>query len=213
MRKKAMLATSDAGYAEMAGRYDALMAEAQCKAVRWVWYTDYAIDPRPLHFYLSAYYWPPGRPLLRVPKRIASGRVLYALDDAGHPLLARELVRVGQHPVRYYDTFYRDLDNGMEILHFSYNRHEPIHYERFYTVSGHPAGSATTAAHGRDVRVFHCDSHGRLAEIGHEHGSEREPVGPWSKLVITYDQSGDVHEVWQESPADDRKQTYPPARR
>jgi hypothetical protein len=70
-----MLAVSDAGYAEMASRYDALMAEAEQNGARWAWYTDYGLDPRPLHFYLSRYDWPPGRPLLRQPRRIASGRV------------------------------------------------------------------------------------------------------------------------------------------
>jgi hypothetical protein len=210
MSQEEVLTASDAGYAGMAARYETLMGEAERKAVRWAWYTDYGLDPRPLHFYLSELRWPPGRPLRRVPKRVASGRVLYALDDAGHPLLARELVRVGQHPVTYYDTFFRDLDDGMEVLLFSYDRHRPIHYERVYQVSGRPAGSATTAVHGRDVRVFHCDSRGRLAEVEHEHGAERDPVGPWSKLLITYNQAGDVHEVWQESPAGRRQRIYPP---
>ena len=134
-----MLRVSDAGYAGMAARYDALMGEAERKAARWVWYTGYALDRRPLHFHLSEFRWPPGRPLRRVPKRVASGRVLYALDGAGHPLLARELVRVGQHPVTYRDTFYCDLDDGMEVLLFSCDRHKPIHYERVYEVSGRPA--------------------------------------------------------------------------
>ena len=87
MSQEEMITASDAGHAGMAARYETLMGEAERKAVRWVWYTDYGLDPCPLHFYLSEFRWPSGRPLRRVPKRVASGRVLYALDDAGHPLV------------------------------------------------------------------------------------------------------------------------------
>jgi hypothetical protein len=204
-----MLAVSDAGYAEMASRYDALMAEAEQRGARWTWYTDYGIDPRPLHFYLSRYNWPPGRPLLRQPSRIASGRVLYALDDNGHPLLAREALRVGEHPLRHYDTFFRDLSDGKEILHFSYHDHEPICYERLCYSSGRLAESVNTAQHGRTIRRFHYDPDGRLAEVEHDHGAERQPVKPWSKLVISYNQAGDVHEVWQEWCTGGREREYP----
>jgi hypothetical protein len=203
-----MLAVSDAGYAEMASRYEALMAEAEQNGARWTWYTDYGLDPRPLHFYLSRYDWPPGRPLLRQPRRIASGRVLYALDSIGHPLLAREAVRVGERPLRYYDTFFRDLSDGKEILHFSYSSHEPVYYERLYHSSGRLAGSVTTAQHGRGIRRFHYDTDGRLAEVEYDHGAEREPVRPWSKLVISYDQAGDVREVWQEWRTGGREREY-----
>jgi len=204
-----MLAVSDAGYAEMASRYDALMAEAERNAVWWAWYTSHGLDPRPLYFHLSRYNWPPGRPLLRRPWRIAGGRVLHAVDSAGHPLLSREATRVGEHPLSYDDTFFRDLSDGKEILHFSYRGHEPVYYERLYHASGRPAASVTTARHGRTVRRFHYDTHGRLAEVVHDHGPEREPVGPWSKLVISYDQAGDVREVWQEWQAGGREREYP----
>jgi hypothetical protein len=210
MSRAAMLAASDAGYAGMASRYGALMAGVERDVIRWAWFTDYGIDPRPLHFYLSRYDWPPGRPLRRVPRRVASGRVLYSLDDAGHPLLSREAIRVGEHPLRYYDTFFRDLGDGMEVLRYSYRGHEPVYYERVYEAGGRPAGSAITAAHGRNLRVFHYDSRGRLAEVEHDHGAEREPVGPWSKLSITYGQSGEVREVWQERRDGGRQREYPP---
>jgi hypothetical protein len=210
MSRAAMLTASDAGYAGMASRYGALMAEAERDVIRWVWFTGYGIDPRPLHFYLSRYDWPPGRPLRRVPNRVASGRVLCALDDAGHPLLSREAIRVGQHPLRYYDTFFRDLGDGMEVLRYSYLDHEPVCYERVDEADSRPAGSAITAAHGRSLRVFHYDPRGRLTEVEHDHGAEREPVRPWSKLSIAYYQSGDVREVWQEWRDGGREREYPP---
>jgi len=214
MSRAAMLAASDAGYAGMASRYDVLMAEAERDAVRWVWFTGYGIDPRPLHFHLSRNDWPPGRPLRRVPERVASGRVLYGLDDAGYPLISREAIRAGQHPLRYYDTFFRVLGDGMEVLRYSYLGHEPICYERVFEADGRPAGSAVTAAHGRSLMVFHCDPRGRLTEVEHDHGTERDPVedpvGPWSKVAITYDRSGDVREVWQEWRGGRREREYPP---
>lgn len=209
MGREEMLAVSDAGYAAMASRYDLVMAEAERNAVRWTWYTRHGLDPRPLFFYLSRYDWPPGRPLRRQPRQIVSGRVLYAEDAAGHPLLSREAVRVGEHPLSYYDTFFRGLGDGIEILHFSYRSHEPIYYERHYDVNGRSAGSVTTATRGRSIRRFHYDAYGRLIEVEHEHGAERETVKPWSRLIISYDQAGDVSEVWQEWRAGGREREYP----
>jgi hypothetical protein len=195
----------------MSSRYQSLLVDVENGAVEWRWFSDYALDPRPLYFYLNGSHWPPGRPLNSAPTLVKSGQVLIAIDEVGRPLLAREAIRFSEKPATYYDTFYRYLHDGLETLHYSYSKHEPIYYERTFDENSVPQVRVSTAQRGRKMEWLRWDR-GRLVEVEMEHGPEREDVRPWARLVVTYDSAGSVHEVWQEWLSGGREREYPPGK-
>ncbi|MFC5753270.1 hypothetical protein [Actinomadura rugatobispora] len=176
----------------LVGEYSERKAAAEAHVTEWVPYSDAAFETEPLYGLRNRFR--AGMPV----DDAAEAHYMYGLDGEGRAWAERQAV---EFEGQFYESF-RVLDDGgrvLELALYDYTpQKNPIRHQTFSYENGVLAETAYQAkgGYGR-TRYVHED--GRLVRIEDEHGESPERLRPFARVLVHYDEHGEIARLTQDA--------------